>query len=176
MRKIKDPIILSIVAGMTGNAAKLAGNTVNRFILKKSEATYPEIAAGLFMTKKQRDRNTGRLVGLLADFTVGGIIGIPIVYMLRYSGKDNAAIKGLAVGHFSWVSMYGFIGRGVGPKNGVFPLDAGTNLSAFLNHSWYGLVTALVAANLGDPSLFPEPASGKKIPRTFKLKSTRPEF
>ena len=79
--------------------------------------------------------------------------------MLRYTGKDHAAVKGLGTGHFAWITMYGTIGRGLGKTKGVFPLDANTNLSAFFNHSWYGLVIALVASKLGDPALFPEPTS-----------------
>lgn len=56
-------------------------------------------------------------------------------------------------------SIYGFLGGGLGAKKGVYPLDAGTNMSSFFNHSWYGLVTALAASKLGDPTLFPEPSN-----------------
>ncbi len=159
IKKIKDPIILGIVSGLIGNCAKLAGNLFNRYVLKRSDTTYPEIAAGMFMTKKERNKPIGMLVGGLADFGLGGILGIPMVYLLRYTGRDKAGIKGLGLGHFAWIAVYGAIGRGFGTKRGVFPLDAHTNLSAFVNHSWYGLITSLVAAKLGDPSLFPEPAS-----------------
>jgi len=163
MRKIKDPIVLGIVSGVLGNCAKMAGNFFNRHVLSKSDTTYPEIAAGLFMSKKQRNRPIGNLVGLLADFSIGTSLGIPLVYMLRYTGKDMAALKGLGLGHFAWISMYGFLGGGLGNKKGVFPLDAGTNMSAFINHSWYGLVASLAASNLGDPSLFPEPTTNSTI-------------
>lgn len=162
MKKIKDPIILGLVAGLIGNTAKLTGNIFNRYVLYKSETTYPEIAGGLFMSKKQRKRPVGKLVGAIADFSLGGILGIPIVYLLRYTGTDKAAIKGLGVGHFVWVIMYGTIGRGLGKTKGVFPLDAETNLSAFFNHSWYGLFAALTVSKLGDSSLFPEPTSRRQ--------------
>ena len=163
-RKIEDPLILGLVAGTIGNLAKMSGNLLIRFLLRKSETTYPEIAGGLFMSKKQRDRLVGRVVGGIADISLGGILGVPIVYLLRYTGKDKAAIKGLAVGHFAWMAIYGAFGRGSGKKQGVFPLDAATNLSAFINHSWYGLITAVAASKLGDPTLFPEPKSNIKVP------------
>ena len=54
------------------------------------------------------------------------------------------------------------MGRLLGVKKGVFPLNADTNLSAFFNHSWYGIVTAVLAAKLGDDSLFPEPGTNDK--------------
>ena len=159
MKKIKDPIVLGAVAGLIGNTAKLAGNLFNRYVLYKSDTTYPEIAGGLFMTKKEREKPVGKAVGGLADFVLGGILGIPLVYMFRYTGKDNAVFKGLGYGHIAWIAMYGSTGRMMGVKKGVFPLNADTNLSAFVNHSWYGLVTALLINKLGDPSLFPEPRS-----------------
>lgn len=59
MRKIKDPIVLGIVSGLIGNCAKMAGNLFNRHVLYKSETTYPEVAAGLFMSKRQRNRREG---------------------------------------------------------------------------------------------------------------------
>jgi len=38
------------------------------------------------------------------------------------------------------------------------PSYADTNLSAFFNHSWYGLVTATLVKNLGDPSIYLNPS------------------
>ncbi len=163
MKKIKDPVVLGIISGLIGNSAKFAGNLFNRYVLKRSDITYPEIAAGIFMTKKERNKPLGMLVGGLADFALGAILGIPVVYLLRYTGKDKAAIKGLVFGHFAWLTAYGVIGRGFGTHKGVFPLDAHTNLSAFASHSWYGLVTSVVITKLGDPGLFPEPTSRKEI-------------
>lgn len=164
MKKIKDPLILGAVSGILGNSVKIMGNLFNRHIAGFSGTTYAEITAGLFMTKKERKKKTGLLVGVLGDFAMGAILGIPIVYMLRYTGKDSAALKGLGAGHFAWLALYGVIGRGLGENKGVFPLSAETNLSAFLNHSWYGLATAYAVCKLGDPSLFPEPRSHKNIP------------
>ena len=162
MKKIKDPLILGAVAGLMGNSVKLAGNLINRHIFGFSGTTYPEISAGLFMTKKERKKKTGLAVGTLGDFTIGAMLGVPIVYMLRYTGRDLAALKGLGVGHFAWIALYGTVGRGLGENNGVFPLSAETNFSAYINHSWYGLTTAYVASKLGDPSLFPEPTSRRQ--------------
>ncbi len=159
MKKIKDPIVLGFIAGLIGNSAKLAGNLVNRYVFYKSDTTYPEIAGGLFMTKKEREKPTGKVVGGLADFVLGAILGIPLVYMFRYTGKDKSALKGMGYGHFAWIGMYGSIGRLMGINKGVFPLNAQTNMSALFNHTWYGLVTALVINKLGAPSLFPEPRS-----------------
>lgn len=167
MKKIDDPIVLGIVAGLAGNCVKLAGNLLNRFVLRESDTTYPEIAAGLFMTKRARDTLTGRVVGAIADFALGGALGVPMVYILRYTGRDHAALKGAGLGHLAWTIMYGTIGRGMGPKKGVFPLNEDTNLSAFINHTWYGMTTALLASKLGDNSLFPEPgprATSRRLP------------
>jgi hypothetical protein len=159
MNKIKDPIILGAVAGFIGNCAKTAGSLFNRHVLHKSSTTYAEIAGGLFMTEKERRTKTGRFVGETADFLLGSLLGIPLVYLLRYTGKDKAAVKGAGYGHFAWIVLHGTIGRMMGNKKGVFPLDAKTNMSALINHTWYGLVTGFLIKKLGDQSLFPEPRS-----------------
>jgi len=140
VRKIKDPIILGLISGIAGNAAKLAGNMVNRYLFKFSEATYPEIAAGIFMSKKERGKRTGLAVGAIADFVIGAGLGVPIVYLLKQTLRDNTLLKGIGAGHAAWIAAYGALGRAFGSR-GVFPLDAGTNLSAFINHAWYGAVT-----------------------------------
>ena len=158
--KIKDPLVLGAIAGTIANLAKLLGNEFGMKSLKISKASYPEMAAGLFMTKKERKKPVGQVVGALADLAVGGLMGIPLVYLLRYTGRDYAALKGLGYGHFAWVFLYGATGRLVGTKS-IFPLNAKTNLSALINHSMYGIIAAVIAAKLGDPSLFPEPG-GKK--------------
>lgn len=154
--KIKDPLVLGAVAGTIANLVKLLGNELGMKSLKISKASYPQMAAGLFMTKKERKKPAGQVVGTLADLAVGGLMGIPLVYLLRYTGRDYAALKGLSYGHFAWVFLYGATGRIIGTKS-LFPLDATTNLSALFNHSMYGIIAAVLAAKLGDPSLFPEP-------------------
>jgi hypothetical protein len=158
--KIKDPLVLGAAAGIIANLAKLLGNEFGIKTVKISKASYPEMAAGLFMKKKERKKPAGLIAGTLADFAIGGIMGIPLVYLLRYTGRDHAAFKGLGYGHFAWVFLYGATGRLFGTK-GLFPLNASTNLSALINHSMYGIIAAVLAAKLGDPSLFPEPG-GKK--------------
>jgi hypothetical protein len=147
-------VIPGMACGAVGTAAKMLGNLFNRHVLKKSDTTYVEIAAGLFMNKAEREKPVGRIVGFLADYALGAILGVPLVYVLKYTGKDHAFLKGLGYGHFAWVGMYGAVGRALGTSRGVFPLNADTNLSAYFNHSWYGIATALMAKSLADPSFF----------------------
>ena len=104
MKKIKDPIILGAVSGLLGNSAKLAGNLFNRYVLCKSDTTYPEIAGGLFMSKKEREKPVGKIVGLLADFSLGALLGVPVVYMLRYTGRGQSCGKRFGSGAFCLVS------------------------------------------------------------------------
>jgi len=180
MKKIKDPVLLGIVAGLLGNAAKTAGNLTNRHILGFSDTTYSEISSGLFMTRKERKKKTGILVGVLGDFVISAGLGVPIVYLLKYTGKDYAMLKGLAISQAAWISLFGTIGRGMGENKGVFPLSAETNLSAFLNHSWYGMITALAASKLGDDSLFRGAAQNRpknrpvRTIRTYETEKTNP--
>jgi len=159
VKKIKDRIVLGLVSGLAGNVAKLAGNLANAYLFGFSRTTYPILAGQLFMNQKQLRTKTGLLVGTLADMVIGAAVGVPLVYMLTYTGKDHYALKGIGFGNTAWTGLFGAMSR-LALNQAAFQ-DAPTNLSAFLNHTWYGLVASAVAANLGDPGLF-----GKKAVKT----------
>lgn len=153
MKKINDPVILGIIAGLAGNCLKTAGNLFNRYVLKVSQFTYIEVAAGLFMRRKESHKPLGQIVGGIADFLIGSMMGVPLVYLLKYTKKDYALVKGIGIGGLIWIGMYGALGRAFGAW-GFLPANASTNLSSFLNHSLYGIGASIVATKLGDPSLF----------------------
>lgn len=152
MFKIKDRILLGVVAGLAGNAIKMAIDEVS--VKKKiSQRSFRETAAGVWVSKKSEATNIkGQILGGLLDFGMGILGGISMVHLLSKTGRDHITIKGITSG----ITMGSFITFVLGtlPQNQVRPKDAASNLSYMASHAAFGLVTTAVAAKLGHPSLF----------------------
>jgi hypothetical protein len=88
----------------------------------------------------------------MADAAVGCLLGIASVYVLSFTGKDRAPLKGLTTGALAWVGLYGVLGN-MGATNVRTALPR-TVLSEFIGHSVFGLVSTATAAFLGDEDLF----------------------
>ncbi len=93
-----------------------------------------------------------RIIGLVADNCIGSFLGVVTTYLLGLTGKDHYRIKGIASGHFFWVTLYGFLSR-MGATS-AYPMSEKENIIGFITHTVYGWVTSETAVRLGDPSLF----------------------
>jgi hypothetical protein len=150
--KIKDRVVLGVVAGLIGNSIKM---TVDEIFVKKkiSQRSFRETAAGVWVSKRSEAvRTQGQILGGLLDFGMGIMGGIATTYWLPVTGRDHITIKGITSG-IAMGSLITFV-LGTLPQNIVRPKDAASNLSYMLSHSVYGLVTTAVAAKLGHPSLY----------------------
>ncbi len=152
MFKIKDRVVLGVVAGLAGNVLKMAVDEIS--IKKKiSQRSFRETAAGVWVSKKSEATNIkGQILGGLLDFGMGILGGISTVHFLSKTGRDHVIIKGITSG-ITMGSLITFV-MGTLPQNQVRPKDAASNLSYMLSHAVYGLVTTTVTAKLGHPSLF----------------------
>ncbi|MFZ5641902.1 MAG: hypothetical protein ACOY4Q_14590 [Bacillota bacterium] len=152
MFKIKDRIVLGVIAGLAGNVIKMAIDEVSTK-KKISQRSFRETAAGVWVSKRSEAISTkGQILGGLLDFGMGILGGISSVYLLSKTGRDHIVTKGVTSG----IAMGSFITFVMGtlPQNQVRPKDAASNLSYMVSHAAYGLVTTVVAAKLGHQSLF----------------------
>jgi hypothetical protein len=152
VEKIKDRVVLGVVAGLAGNAIKTTIDMAS-VRAKISQRSFRQTAAGVWVSnRKEANSIKGQLLGGLLDFGMGILGGIGMAYHLSLTGKDHAALKGIVSGIAMGSAITYFIG--CTPNNQLRPTDATSNLSYMLSHAAYGLVAAAVAAALGDPSLF----------------------
>ncbi len=128
MIKIKDRMILGVVAGLGANAVKLAISSVFQK-LNWSEIGGPERAAGMLIPPHLLLKNLGKLVGYLADAAVAGLIGSVSVYAFSFFGKDKAVLKGALAGQATWTFLYGVLGTMGATK--VAPVGPKTVLTEF---------------------------------------------
>ncbi len=151
MSKIKDPILLGIVSGLSGIFFKSMGNLIFRKT-GLNKTSYPQLAAGIFLKKKKTNTPEGKLVGLLADAALGAGLGVGYAYVLKFTGKDHAVLKGIGYGHGAWTLLLG--GANKMGVSGIFPLAPSTILSSYAEHALYGLGAALAATTFGDKDFF----------------------
>ena len=151
MQKIKDPILLGILAGLAGNVLKTTGSLLTQKI-GMSQTNYSKMAGSLFMSKKSTKSELRKKVGYLADAALGAGMGVGYIYVLKFTGKDHALMKGVGYGHGAWTLFMGGANKlGVA---GTYPLSPKSVLSTYLEHTLYGLGAYLVATKLGDEDLF----------------------
>lgn len=151
MKKIKDPILLGIVSGLTGNVLKNIGVSIS----KKSRFgnfNYAQTAGGLFMTKRQTKTGLGNIIGRLSDAAIGAGLGVGFAYILKYTGKDHALMKGVGYGHGAWTILMGAANQ-FGFSN-IYPMDPKSVLSNYLGHTLYGIGASLAATTFGDDDFF----------------------
>jgi hypothetical protein len=164
--RIKDRISLGITAGCFGNTIK---TIIDEISLRKriSQRSFRATASGVWVSShKEATSIKGQILGVLLDYGLGSLGGIGTVYLLSNTGRDKAITKGLVYG-ITMGSIITALISGL-PQNKIRPKDAASNLSYMLSHAAYGLVTTLIAAYLGDPSLY-DPA-----PKNNYIEPTEP--
>lgn len=157
MRKIKDRITLGFVAGLLANIPKAISNEL-LFRKKIESKRYGEVISGIFMPKGQALSKKGKLFGVGGDFITSGFLGIPLVYIMSLTGKDNFLLKGFLAGVIGLGGFRGLIAN-VGPGK-TYPRDPKTNIAFSIHSSLWGLMASTLIVMLGDKSLF-EPRQAK---------------
>lgn len=151
MRRIRDRVILGVVAGLIGNGAKTVVSKVMQR-LGHSELGGATRAMGMLVPAHKIATPGGWAVGYIADNAIACMLGTVGVYALAVSGTDHALIKGGLSGGAAWTALYGVLGR-MGATN-VTTFLPKTVLSELLAHTVFGVTAAGVAVTLGDPQLF----------------------
>lgn len=149
--KIKDRLIAGAIAGLGANLVKIA---IEQTAVKMglSKETGAKRAAGFFITARKFNTPQGKVLGFLADSTIAGFLGVFSSYLLTFTGKDYALLKGAAVGNISWSSMYGVLAQMGASK--IKSNDPMTFLTSFISHTAFGITKFYIVTKITDPGLF----------------------
>lgn len=148
---MRDTIILGMLSGLIGNVAKDASNYII-YRAGKTEMLYGHFAASMITDPAKTHEAGNFAVGQLIDMTVGALMGVPLVYLFKKTGKDHYLLKGAGLGLMLWGILYG-----IGPNLNIVtvrPRETKTHVSALFNNLLYGLTTAQAAVSLADPDMF----------------------
>jgi hypothetical protein len=155
LRKINDRIILGLVTGLLGNIPKtILCETFYRNRIAKKRCS--DLALSLFLPSYKVSSKKGSIFGIICDYIMSSFAGIGYIYLLTYTGKDYALIKGFLSGIFNFALF-----RGIFSKIGTvktYPKDMLTNITMGINSSIWGITTGLLTLLLGNKELFmPKP-------------------
>ncbi|NLG84755.1 MAG: hypothetical protein GX493_09180 [Firmicutes bacterium] len=95
----QDSIVMGALAGTVGNLVK-EFVVCPMYFLGWIHYPFVHLAASFFV-KRSTIRNPLSLAkGFLTDYSVAAILGIFLLYVLTYTGKDHAVFKGMLLGLF----------------------------------------------------------------------------
>lgn len=151
MHKIQDRFVAGMVAGLGANFVKQAIEWT-LFLSGFSKEVGAHKAAGFFLSSQNVRTPLGTALGAVADNGIAGALGVVASYLLSFTGKDHALLKGLSIGNFTWNVAYGVAAQ-LGATS-VKPDDPKTTLASWISHTAFGVTKAKLLLALSEPELF----------------------
>lgn len=151
LKKITDRIFLGFVSGMLG---AIPGRLLNKaeFKLGLTDSRYEEMAAMLFVNKRDISKPIGKNIGRIANSLINSVVGVTTTYVLSKTGRDYAVLKGMGVTSLAWLGIYGLSTQAKVRKS----KKSGVALLSYLDHIIFGATTAALISKLGEDSIFPK--------------------
>lgn len=149
---IKDSIVVGIVGGLVGTLIMDLSNLM-LWRRKKTEMLYGHIAGSLLMSSLRTNQRKNFILGQISHMMVGSLLGIPMTYVFKKTGRDHHLLKGIGMSWLTWSVFYD-----LGQRLGIFrakPHLTKTHYAALWDNLVYGIATAQAIVAVSDPSLFP---------------------
>lgn len=149
MQRIKDRLLLGVVAGVGGNLVKevIAESSIRSGLSKYS---CRRMVPHLVLSEKDAKSWKGWIIGTTTDFSVACATGTLLVYTLTHTGKDYSWLKGIIVSN-------GILDQVFNAFSTLLPQvkkDPNSNILCKLIHTLFGITTASIITKLGSDSLF----------------------
>ena len=150
MLKIKDKYTFSIIASLIAN---IPINILDFIFYKLDFNNYLmwHIAASAYFKKADVHTLPALIIGGATDYFTAGLMGIPIFYLLYWTGSDYYWFKGISIGGFWWLTAFGVILRSQVAR--IDPVDASTNLYHISEHLLLGFLIAWLIVKYGSDLL-----------------------
>ena len=165
MKKFKDRVILGTAAALTVSSFIKA---LNAFQYKRGmiDLRFNQPAASLFIPKEEAMANTieGKILASAVNNTMVCATGTAITYLLTFTGRDYAMLKGAGFTLLEWIGFWGImprLGLTIKAKRTI------TDIYSMIEHIVLGAGIGLFVSKLGDDSLFPDaPSNDNEVSQT----------
>lgn len=150
MKKIKDPLILGLVAG---TLAAIPKTLMNEILYRTGLETkrYAEVVSGVFLRQAAAKSRPGAGYGLFFDFIISSGMGVPLVTILRKTGTDEGLLKGGLTGLIGFTVLRGIMAN-FGPGLN-YPKDSNSNIAMSLSSFLWGITASAIAMSIADRSV-----------------------
>ena len=99
-------MLIGTMAGMIASVIKSCSNLAfYHFGLVK--VTYLQMAASVFVSPRQVNTPFSVAIGVAADLILGGMLGMTILLIFRFFGRDLWWYKGIVAGNIIWIFTSG---------------------------------------------------------------------
>ena len=144
----QDSIVMGALAGLVGNLAKEV-IVWPMYFLGWLHYPFVYLAASYFVDRSSIHNPLSLAKGFITDYAIAAILGVVLLYLLRYTGKDYALIKGLLLGLFVHIGIYGLLMAFHATRISILtPLP---NLLLVVPHVVFGTATAWVLKRYWNP-------------------------
>lgn len=136
---------------VTGFVAGMATGLISTglFLMDICQLCLIRIGGGLFMRSMLTETSLAwTVIGWLSHLTVSIVLGVILAYILSFTGKDFALLKGAIFGAVVWVVTIGFIS----PLAGYISArpSPGDIILVFVYHVLFGLIAAWLLVRYSD--------------------------
>ena len=137
----QDSVVMGALAGLAGNLAK-EFIVWPMYFLGWVHYPFVFLAASFFVDRSSIRNPLALAKGFITDYAIAAILGIALLYLLRRTGKDYALFKGLLLGLFVHIGLYGLVMALRATRITILtPLP---NLLLVIPHVVFGMVAAWV--------------------------------
>lgn len=138
---LKDRVLAGTMAGMIAALIKDVPNYLLwKFGIVKS--LYFHLASSALISPKLVDTPIGLALGITVDIITGGTLGLLLIFLFKFTGRDFWWYKGLIIGNAIWLWGLGIV-INMGATR-IVPLDPIFRLTSLVEHQIFGLVGALL--------------------------------
>ncbi len=147
--RIRDKIALGTLAGLVASIPQLI---LNFFFVSLGISAYYsfQLSAGVFVRDHQTTITLGGLLlgGLLWEFA-SAFLGVLIVYVLHFTGREYWWLKGILSSiSFMYILIFGFIfDMGIAR---IIPQDIGSNFAILFENALFGIIASYLVFRWGD--------------------------
>lgn len=144
---LKDNLIIYILSGTAGVIIRdIYSLLANKIGL--AEHYIWHLGAAIFVEEKFLHSFSGNVLGALVDLSIGAMLGVAIGLLIEWFDSEYYILLGWGIGLVAWLFFFGVLQHTLPHTEPIAPLDPLSNISSFVEHSIFGIMSAWTCMKL----------------------------